>query len=509
MSCLRFEAVNGYGFLRSGASWQFALNQQPRHKLARTVSIIGRAPQLPLLCTPAATRLNSQPAFERQKQKPIMMADLTDYPTPQDEQKVGAFCLCCVCFSLFVYVLRPGEIIPVLAYARLGLTSFALAGAAFFASGGPRAVREMAPAGAKLVKILLLLGFVGIVFSLWPGGSFRSWQYGLLVNTALYFFWLPAVRSPSQLRKLVIVLALAAGCLASCRFIGNLAVDSAGRFSAGMSYDPNDMAMVLTTIFPVVVFLFLEGGASAKMLWGTATAGIVFGILATGSRGGLVAFGVACVLLVITTRSAFKTWHRLLVILLAVGLFLSPAADAVKERMESVLSGDDYNLQVGKAEAFGRLMIWSDSVRLIAKYPLTGVGLDCSTVALGQQAGYWKVTHNAFLQVGLELGVPGLVVFLLILRTIWRNCSHSLRVFAREPQLRSLALLAACTRISLVTYMAAAFFLSQAYSIVLPIILVISNGLAYASEQIDDSGDELEYCEEHGTCPPSVGHLTE
>ena len=424
-----------------------------------------------------------------------MMADLTDYPTPQDEQKVGAFCLCCVCFSLFVYVLRPGEIIPVLAYARLGLTSFALAGAAFFASGGPRAVREMAPAGAKLVKILLLLGFVGIVFSLWPTGSFESWR-GLLITTALYFFWLPAVRSPSQLRKLVIVLALSAGCLASCRFIGNLAVDSTGRFSAGMSYDPNDMAMVLTTIFPVVVFLFLEGGASAKILWGTTIAGIVSGILATGSRGGLVALGVACVLFVITTRSVFKTWHRLLVILLAVGLFLSPAADTVRERCQSVFSGDDYNLHINEKGVVGRLMIWRDSVRLIAKYPLTGVGLDCSTVALGQQAGYWKVTHNAFLQVGLELGVPGLVVFLLILRTIWRNCSHSLRTFARDPDLRSLALLATCTRISLVTYMAAAFFLSQAYSIVLPIILVISNGLAYASEQMDDSCDELEYCEE-------------
>ena len=73
------------------------------------------------------------------------MTSHMDYPTPQVEQKVGPFCLCCVCLSIVCFVARPGEIFPFLWHAKTGLTSFALAGAAFFACGGPRAVREMAP----------------------------------------------------------------------------------------------------------------------------------------------------------------------------------------------------------------------------------------------------------------------------------------------------------------------------------------------------------------------------
>jgi O-antigen ligase len=414
-----------------------------------------------------------------------------EQPTLQVEQGIPVYYFCCVCFSLLVNVVRPGEIFLVLAIARLALMSFALTALAFLACSGPQWVQRMAPAGAGLMKFLLFLGFVGIAFSVWPRYSLENWQL-MLIRTLSYFFWLPAVGSSAGLRRVVIVLTLCAACLVLLMLFVNV-IGVTGRVSVGVSYDPNDIAMVLATLFPFAAHLFLQGGLRAKLLCGALMGGIMLSILNTGSRGGLLALGVASILLVFAAGTAVKTWHKLFVIVLVAGFIMSPAADTVKNRWQDVFSGKDYNLDGTKG---GRLETWKDTLQLIAKHPLTGIGIGNSSTAMGMEYRRWRATHNSYLQAGLELGVPGMIVFLLLLRTIWRNCREARRFFITEPDMRSAALLATCTRIALLTYMVGGFFLSQAYSIMVPVLLLISNGLAHASRTMIKTHDGLNYCEE-------------
>jgi O-antigen ligase len=422
-------------------------------------------------------------------QNPAVMLNQPDYAILHAEQRMGPIAFFIVCLSLFMWTAHPGTIFPFLFYAKTGLITFALSGAVFIACNGPQRIRELAPTGAKLVLALLLIGFVGIPLAIWPGGAFNGWRF-FAIHVALYFFWLPAARSTSQLRMLVLVVTLSAGFLASCQFLMGVTDLSESRYSVGGMYDPNDMALVLSTVFPLSVFLFSESGLKGKLFWAVTTIYILTGILATASRGGLLAIGVAVAILIFVSRKALKTWHRLLILSLAVGLFVSPAADPVKERWQTVVSGEDYNFEGGRSHQ------WRTSIRLIAKNPLIGAGTTCAATALGRYGGDWHTSHNTLLQVGVELGLPGLIIYLLILRAIWRNCGRAFRVAASDPDSRSLANLAIAIRTSLVAFLVGGMFLSQAYSIFLLILLLLSNGVAYAARQEGASCETRQYCEE-------------
>jgi exopolysaccharide production protein ExoQ len=79
-----------------------------------------------------------------------------------------------------------------------------------------------------------------------------------------------------------------------------------------------------------------------------------------------------------------------------------------------------------KFSAWHRLMIWSFAGDRIAERPLRGWGLDASRAIPGgdgpiSQGRVWLPLHphNAAIQVWLELGVPGAVLFALIVAWLW------------------------------------------------------------------------------------------
>ncbi len=396
----------------------------------------------------------------------------------------------CTLASLFIFVVRPGEIFPFFAGARLGLISFVLMALSFFLSDGLAQLRQGNFAGTKLMKFFLVLGFCVIIFSSWPRMAFEGWRTILLVNTALYFFWLPAVQNTNRLQRIVTVLVVAVGCLVYAMLFAESAVmyraGHLGRVSVGGTYDPNDIAMVMAVTFPFTVFLFLGAKLKGKIVWGVLLVCMVLAILTTGSRGGLLSLGIACLLLFFTAAKGFKLWHKFFVVALVVFFFMSPAANMVKDRWQEVLSGEDYNVEKVEEGGVGRLSLWLTGAQLILKTPLTGVGVSNSSNAMGEEYGRWRSLHNSYFQAGLELGLPGLVLFLLLLQTIWRNCSRARDRFAQHPSQQKLALLAVCTRISLLIYIVAAFFLSQAYSLMVPILLLISDGLFHIASELKE-----------------------
>jgi exopolysaccharide production protein ExoQ len=109
---------------------------------------------------------------------------------------------------------------------------------------------------------------------------------------------------------------------------------------------------------------------------------------------------VVCVLMVITAPLTFARVARL---------------EAVTETAEGV-----------KFSAWHRLMIWSFAGDRIAERPLVGWGLDASRAIPGgdepiYEGRVWLPLHphNAAIQLWLELGVPGAVLFGLLLAWLW------------------------------------------------------------------------------------------
>lgn len=389
----------------------------------------------------------------------------------QEQNKSGGLYRWAVWLSVFVFLARPGELFPVLASIHLGLLSYLFVAGAFFFTNGIGQVEWKGP--QKIMLFWLFWGAVAIPFSVWPSYAFEQWWTVLFINVSLFFFWLPIVCRQDQLITFIRAVVLGIACLVILMLTGEV---GEGRVSVGYMYDPNDMAMILVTVCPLVLYLFLQtSGLLYKLLWGGLFSAVVLAVLKTGSRGGILALAVALLVLLFRSGKDLRMWHRGMVVALAILFFMSPAADTVKDRWKDVLSGEDYNIAQVEEGGGGRLSLWLSAVQLAAKRPIFGVGVKNSQTALGEEYGEWRTVHNSFLEMLLDLGLPGLVLFSLLLRNIWQSSTRT--KIDGGATLSVVSFLKFCLRIALVAYLFSAFFLSQAYSILLPLLLLISYGI--------------------------------
>lgn len=154
---------------------------------------------------------------------------------------------------------------------------------------------------------------------------------------------------------------------------------------------------------------------------------LVYGLMLTRSRGGILAFFIGtAVLFVMTARHVPKKWFMIYVGLVALALLLADLSwgGALLGRM-----ADSFQ-DVHRAGA-GRFTIWRESWRLLFEQsPLWGIGLGLYSLVwpsyrAPEDASGGYFTHNDYLQIWIETGLPGLLLFLAALAAtgwmIWRT----------------------------------------------------------------------------------------
>ena len=145
----------------------------------------------------------------------------------------------------------------------------------------------------------------------------------------------------------------------------------------------------------------------------------VVAVILTFSRGGFLT--LATVLLVYLWKIRRRperrwAWAALLVVLVAcVPLLPSRYVDRV-----STITGL-------KSDTTGSAQLrWDDTVaaaRFVLANPVVGAGVGMNVLALIQERGdnRWTAVHNVYLEYAVELGLPGLVLFLLLLGGCFRS----------------------------------------------------------------------------------------
>ena len=100
--------------------------------------------------------------------------------------------------------------------------------------------------------------------------------------------------------------------------------------------------------------------------------------------------------------------------------------------------------------------VWANGLRIVASFPYTGVGLGCFrlvTATLFPMAGAGSVdashAHNLYLQVAIDLGIPGLVAYLACLGLSFLLLAKAYRAWGRRHE-AGLRLLAAASIAALV-----------------------------------------------------------
>ncbi len=404
-----------------------------------------------------------------------------------DEQGGNAkgFYFILVCLTLFAFVSRIGELVPFLGSLRINFVLLVLTLFMFIFSGVSSRIQWGECKEFKVVFYVFLLGCIGIPFSYWMKESFDTCKNIFSINLLLTMSCIAAVDSEAKLRG--ILKTIAASCCALVAGVYFKPVVYEGyRIATTSTYDVNDLAMIFAAFFPLVLYLFISSARKRKFLYVLLLAGMVYAIIKGASRGGSMALGITLILIFFSPRMGLRIIYKILMLGFVLIFLLSAHSTSLKERWMKVISGVDYNLTSTDSFASGRMVIWSSGIKLILKNPVNGVGAGSSSTAMGLEYGgghAYKTMHNSYLQVTLELGLMGGLLFFIMLRRVWLNCSRSLKRYQQESPDTHLLLLARYLKISLITYSVAAFFLSQAYSIVLVMFLILSYNLIFILEK--------------------------
>lgn len=409
--------------------------------------------------------------------------------TPESEPDAsGKFIIFFCIFIVMVALGRVQELSPVLAKLRLSLIPLGFMLIYLTLSGRLGLPQLYTTKEARLVLIFFLICFISVPFSVWPAEAFSVCAFNFTSILGVFFCCLTVFDHKKNYHYLIwsIILSIAVLTIAVVTLPSH-----EGRVSVTGSYDPNDLAMMMVCTLPLVFNRMLMAKWLVRILLLLLILGMLKVILVTGSRGGIVGLAVMGVYGSITYYPKFNKLLRIFLVICAGLILYSFMPEDFLHRFESVASGSDYNFESGRIE------IWKQSLILLQSKWLTGVGPYMYPVALGETTGDWKTGHNIFFQAAVELGIFGFIVFITMLRTIWKNCTTPINDYREGKGNYKFALEAVGVRAGLVGYLVSGMFLSQAYSKIIPFYLLLSYFLCrYHTEEIselpengDDPGD--------------------
>jgi O-antigen ligase len=113
-----------------------------------------------------------------------------------------------------------------------------------------------------------------------------------------------------------------------------------------------------------------------------------------------------------------------------------------------------------------RWELWKTGMGIMMRNPILGVGAGNFAVAEGETHahGKWTAPHNSYIQIGAELGLGGLALFMFLLYRTVRNYRDVVRLTRRDRRLQYYYRLASGLEVSTYAYIIGALPLSQAYS---------------------------------------------
>lgn len=365
-------------------------------------------------------------------------------------------------FYLLLYLgvlyIRPHEYIP----AFMNVPALPLLLLTAFAIWLVRQPKQFEAPQFWLMPVLTVMLMLSVMFSGWLGGGIKVLSDFVPV-VMLFYMVATSVDSLQRLRQLFMVLGIATTVIAwhgidqSRNGIGwtGAELSQGTRITyLGFLNDPNDLAMALIMVLPMLFYLAKRSSFVIRLGWYGAGATVLYAIFLTNSRGAVLAVGAMIGLYGVLHYGIFKS-------LLVLPLIIAPLALFGPSRM-SDMSSDE-------ASAEGRVEAWYEGVHMLISEPLFGVGK-------GMFAEHHGLTaHNSFVLAFAELGLIGYFFWLSNLVISWLMLQRLVRSSVPkngtgEPQEQGWTELQGAARTLWYGYcggLASAFFLSRSYVVIL------------------------------------------
>jgi|SRR5215813_2293617 len=310
------------------------------------------------------------------------------------------------------------------------------------------------PREINLAVLLLIIALLSV-----PLATDRSLAWAGFIEFAkvilMFIILVNVLRTETRLR-LLIHLILVVSCWMSIAAVNDYRL---GRFSlpgeriegiiGGLFDNPNDMALHLVTMIPITLALFWTSRhLLGKVIYPICMGLMVAGVVASFSRGGFL--GLICATAFMVWRLARK--NRTLFLVIAIIFFVGFVA----------LSPGDFQTRLattGDASSIQRQNDLKRSLFVALHHPLFGVGINNYRIYSNTE----HATHNAYTQVGAELGLPAMIIYLMFLLAALKPLREIGNETKQTDPKSRFRYLAAGFEASLVGYMVASFFASVAF----------------------------------------------
>jgi hypothetical protein len=407
----------------------------------------------------------------------------------------------------FILLLSPQTIFPALAPMRPALITAAVAVAAYLAD---RFVHQQ-PILRRMPEMAIAAALVGwavltIPLSYWPGGTVSLLTDMYFKTIAIFWLLSHVVGSLRRLRQaawgltlMSIPLALSGiGNYLSGSFIADAGpVKGPERiigYEAPLTFNPNDLALMLNLILPLSLALL-----SIHRNWAVRT--LLFSIIVLDVIAVLVTFSRAGFLTLAAMSGVYLWKSRRMWGLAALPLFFAAMLTILPFLPSSYMGrlGTIFDIEsdpTGSAQAR-----WRDTIAAIdfvLKHPFIGAGAGMNVLALNEVRGpYWKEMHNVYLEYAVDLGIIGLVLFLLLLGGCLRTARWAQQRAKTRRADRELYHLAVGIQISLIGFSIAGLFHPAAYHF----YFYYMAGLALALRIVQEDEDRKTVSDRHADRP--------
>lgn len=295
---------------------------------------------------------------------------------------------------------------------------------------------------------LLLIAYVIVTMPLveWPGSVMR---HGLeeYSKTALFFLFTVSIIDSERKLKVFMLIFIACQLIrvaepaylhVTTGYWGDVAyshkdedLKSLLRLSGAPNdvVNPNQLAWVIVGTIPFLYYLLWRmGGAVNRLLFLAPLPLLIYALVLTGSRSGMVSLAVVILSIIFMGRNRFKRAALLAVVLLPLTIFVTgQVSPELVERYSSLISSE----ATGRDTVIGRVESVQKTFSTVLNKPIVGHGLGTSKeVSANFMSGRAQRAHNLYVEILQEIGLMGLVIFGLFVAAALKCLSEAKRAVA-------------------------------------------------------------------------------
>ena len=264
----------------------------------------------------------------------------------------------------------------------------------------------------RLILFFVAWGFLSVLFSMQPLYSLQEFQSEMVTHFFFFYLVVTHLETRQAINRVLSALVVGAaimGCFGIYEVLSTKLTWTRGaRRLASLTSDYNYASTYFMLIIPILLYT-IRIARSTRMKMAIFSLWVInlFALYFTFSRAAWLGLMVAGVVLASYERRAVL-WTTITGIVLGIlFLFATPQGQWFFHSMKGFDGG-------------GRLSALAFGVQHVAAHPLVGIGYGRESMirvlpvpSEMREAGLWHL-HNLFLQVALEMGIPGSLLLLAL-----------------------------------------------------------------------------------------------